>query len=392
MKYNYIILGAGPTSLGVCEFFHENKINDYIVFEKNEYAGGYATTLTDTNGFRWDYGGHILYSKNEFFIKKIELNNTEFIFHERSAHIYHNNNFIDYPFQKHINQLNENEYKYCLDELLKVTENDITTEQTLLSWSNNTFGKGIVDLFFKPYNEKVWGYSLDKLSNNWISKFVAKVNINDIYNSDKSWGMNAIFRYPKYGIGQIWKDMAVKYNIKYNSEIIKIDIINKIIYTKLHKYTYNKLITTISLKDLINISNCSDDIKKTANQLLYSHTHIIGIGIKGNLPECLNNKHWIYFSSYDIPFYRLSILSNYSSEMTPPNCYSLLCEVCETNEKIVSDNIVQEVIDSLLKLNFISNSNDIISQFYQNVYYGYPTVMYNRDKYLKKNKLLFRKS
>ena len=36
-----------------------------------------------------------------------------------------------------------------------------------------------------------------------------------------------------------------------------------------------------------------------ADELIYSHTHIMGIGLKGQPPHFLANKSWIYFPDSD---------------------------------------------------------------------------------------------
>ena len=44
----------------------------------------------------------------------------------------------------------------------------------------------------------------------------------------------------------------------------------------------------------------------------YSTTHVIGLSYEGPLPPELDKLCWMYVSDADIPFYRVSILSNYS--------------------------------------------------------------------------------
>ena len=54
-----LILGAGPTGLGVawrCEQLgHEN----WEILEAQPYAGGLAMLFVDAQGFTWDIGGHV---------------------------------------------------------------------------------------------------------------------------------------------------------------------------------------------------------------------------------------------------------------------------------------------------------------------------------------------
>ena len=45
--------------------------------------------------------------------------------------------------------------------------------------------------------------------------------------------------------------------------------------------------------------------------------HIVGIGVKGTLPPQLAGVHWLYFPEEQFPFYRVTILSNFSPLMVP---------------------------------------------------------------------------
>ena len=374
-----IIIGSGPTGLGASEYFSENKVS-YMVFDKMSQAGGYASTINKEN-FKWDYGGHILYSKNKFFIKKLNKTNTKCNVISRKCYIYYKNRFIDYPFQRNISQLDNVDKNFCINELKKVIGTDIPTEEiTLKSWSEKVFGKGINKIFFEPYNYKVWGYSISKLSNVWIKNFVSQPSIESI---NEPWGPNREFIYPEDGIGEIWKNMSKQYNIKYNTEIKRINIHKKEVITENGNiFKYDNLINTIPLKELSKISNCHVNIKKKISKLLHSNTHIIGIGVRDKIPEIIKDKHWMYFPQNNLLFYRVSILSNYSNKLCRKDCYSLLVEVCESNEKKIELNIIETVIQNLLDIKFINNKNVIVSKYYTNVKYGYPTPMFGRDKLL----------
>ena len=59
--------------------------------------------------------------------------------------------------------------------------------------------------------------------------------------------------------------------------------------------------------------------------------HIVGIGIRGNLPSHLMGVHWLYFPEEQFPFYRVTILSNFSPRMVPSKeYYSILAEISES--------------------------------------------------------------
>lgn len=63
-----VILGTGPSGLGAA--YHLNKLvgyNDWKLFERNDHVGGLSASFRDDNGFTWDVGGHVLFSRYDYF-------------------------------------------------------------------------------------------------------------------------------------------------------------------------------------------------------------------------------------------------------------------------------------------------------------------------------------
>jgi protoporphyrinogen oxidase len=74
------------------------------------------------------------------------------------------------------------------------------------------------------------------------------------------------------------------------------------------------------------------------SKLLYSSVHVVGIGLRGQPPEELRTKCWMYFPEDDCPFYRVTVFSNYSPYNTPApgETWSVMAEVSESEHKPVA--------------------------------------------------------
>lgn len=66
----YTILGAGLS--GISSSFHLGH-NNCVVYEKNNYAGGHIHSEI-IDGFTWDEGPHVSFTKNEY-VKKLLADN-----------------------------------------------------------------------------------------------------------------------------------------------------------------------------------------------------------------------------------------------------------------------------------------------------------------------------
>ncbi len=129
--------------------------------------------------------------------------------------------------------------------------------------------------------------------------------------------------------------------------------------------------------------NCITALSKDLQSgLKYSSTHIAGLALKGNPPEHLKDKCWIYFPENDNPFYRVTVFSNYSPNNVPDinTTWSLMCEVSESPMKKVNhETIMDEIIQGAINTKLISHRTQIHHTWYQRMEKGYPTPGIQRN-------------
>ena len=381
-----VIIGGGPCGLGAAIRLTELNHNNWVLFEKEDKCGGLSSTDIDNHGFLWDRGGHITFSHYDYFDKVVNSCVKKWITHERESWIWMKDRFIPYPFQNNIHRLPKEDIVACLLPLIKsVSEKDYTKlSSNFDEWLLNNFGKGLYDIFLKPYNEKVWSYPLDTLGIDWMGERVSKINLDKILTNtimgldDISWGPNSTFKFPsRGGTGEIWKNMAsCMPNIKYKSEVITIDTQNKVIEVfkdgKVVQESYDYLINTMPIPELLQISGL-----KNLTSLTHSSTHIVGIGLMGEVPEKLRRKCWMYFPESNCPFYRATVFSNYSpNNVLNSEYWSLMVEV--SGGKIKDINTVRDCIDGAENTKLIDKKN-IVNIWDKFLPYGYPTPTKDRD-------------
>lgn len=394
-----VIIGAGPAGLGAAWRLNEIGYSHWFLIERESQAGGLAGSTVDSKGFVWDFGGHVLFSHYEYFDNLMnEILRDRWLSHVRESWIWIENKFVPYPLQNNIHYLSQEALWDCLKGIINSFKKKNSAFQEFNNFKDlalSIFGEGIYHKFMEPYNLKVWAYPLEYLSSDWIQERVAKIDLekilhNIIFNKDdKSWGPNSTFRFPAHGgTGTIWRTIAGRLpsdKIKYNIEFSFLNSKEKIVSTSEgKKISYDYLISTIPLNSLIRNSDLKS-LKKYTENLKYSSTHIIGIGLKGKTPEHLKTKCWIYYPESNCPFYRITIFSNYSPNnvQNPDNEWSIMAEVSESHEKSVdSDNLVENVIRGCLDTKLIDNTKTIISTWTKFLPYGYPTPSIDRNAIL----------
>ena len=106
-----LIIGAGISGISYANFIK----NDYLLIEKENEPGGYCRTIK-RNGYVWDYSGHFFHFQHpniEEFVCQ-NLSPSSLLKVEKHTQIYYKGDYIDFPFQKNIHQLDKEELIDCL--------------------------------------------------------------------------------------------------------------------------------------------------------------------------------------------------------------------------------------------------------------------------------------
>ncbi len=211
-----LVLGAGPTGLGAAWRLAELGAADYLVLEAAPTPGGLAASFLDDHGFTWDVGGHVQFSHYAYYDAVLDRAVTVgWLEHEREAWVWIKDRWVPYPFQNNIHRLPEEDCRRALADLERAAAHRATASRSTSGSGSTTFGAGIAEIFMYPYNFKVWGYPLDRLSVSWMGERVAVPDVERIKRNiregrdDVSWGPNNRFRFPLHGgTGEIWRSVA----------------------------------------------------------------------------------------------------------------------------------------------------------------------------------------
>jgi protoporphyrinogen oxidase len=229
-----------------------------------------------------------------------------------------------------------------------------------------------------------------------------------------SWGPNATFRFPaRGGTGGIWIAIAntlpkEKTRFGAHASVSKVDADAQKVYLKDGTtIKYGKLISTMAVDVLVEQMG-NKELVGLSKGLFYSSTHVIGVGVRGEHPERIGDKCWLYFPEYNCPFYRATIFSNYSRYNQPDNSkklptlytadgskpasseakegpyWSIMLEVSESSMKPVDrDNLLKDCIQGLINTEMLKPNEEIVSTYHRRFNHRYPTPSLEREGVLK---------
>jgi protoporphyrinogen oxidase len=398
--FRFIIVGAGPTGLGAAWRLNELHHEDWLIVEAATEAGGLARSFVDDKGFTWDIGGHVQFSHYEYFDRVMDrlLGSDGWNHHQRESWIWMRDRFIPYPLQNNLHRLPADDLNRCLQGLVDIAiQFPRKVPHTFRDWILSQFGNGIADVFMLPYNLKVWAHDPSLMNASWVGDRVAPTDLRKVLKNlayqtdDRAWGPNNTFRFPKRGgTGAIWKACAEQFpgeRKTYNSAVTSINLQKRTLtLSNGSTLTYDTLISTLPLAELVRLSGRSDLDPIARRGLLSSTSNIVGLGLAGQPPDSLRTKNWIYFPESNCPFYRVTIFSNYAEANVPApgSTWSLMCEVSESDSRAVNrKSLIDSVVDGAVATGLVKDAGKILSRWSYRAAYGYPVPGLKRDAALE---------
>ncbi|KAG5481311.1 hypothetical protein LSCM4_07022 [Leishmania orientalis] len=412
-----VIVGAGPTGLGAAVRLLELKHLNFHLYDGNTTPGGLSRSVKDENGFLWDMGGHVIFSHYAYFDDVMNLAISDWNTLQRESWVRCSGTWVPYPFQSNIHRLPPAVRDACLEGIEEAEAARAAAahekSRNFSEYVSRQFGKGIAEVFMRPYNFKVWAVPLDVMSTEWVGERVASVNVERIKENiqldrdDVGWGPNATFRFPKAGgtgaiYEAVWKMIPEAHKtLGPQYHVTKVNPITKTLTTASGEVVrYDALVSTMPLDDLLRAvaTGLEEDaeaasvsalkvqrLREIADKMIYSSTHIIGIGVKGCPPREMQTACWLYFPGDGIPFYRATIFSRYADTNAPEGHWSIMLEVSE-NERykpVNADTIIEDCVAGLRTATLLRPEDEIVSRWHHMEKKGYPVPFVCRNELLE---------
>jgi protoporphyrinogen oxidase len=386
-----VILGAGLTGLSAAYKLEQRNYLDYEIFEQDIRPGGLLKTES-VGGFNFDYTGHLLHISNpEFkaFLEDLFDFDQDLVLNKRHSAIFYSNTFVPYPFQMNLFGLPADVIYDCINGYIN-RKTGLRKTISFYDWVLKYFGAGFGKHFFFPYNGKLLSCDVKDVLASWVGRFVPQTSLKLILNgaiqkrTDQGVGYNSFFYYPKNGgIELLVKNITskLKKKIRTGHRAVFIDLEKKVIFFENgHSEPYNKLVTTIPLKELLLGTK---SLNHLAPKLLCSS--VINFNLGFNKPD-IGSWHWIYFPEKQVPFYRLGFWNNISQSCVKHGGSGIYGEVSYlhgTKARMQTDHLTYKSEKETLKFLGLTRG-DIIAQKRLHMPYAYVIYDLWREKNLPK--------
>jgi len=380
------VIGSGMAGLGAAHRLSEHNIES-IILEKSPYFGGHTASHEFGDGFVFDEGPHISFTRNAR-IKSLLADAVDGNYREVRAKV---NNYWQGHWIKHPAQCNL--YGLPTDLIVKIIKEFSELQQpekelqNYAEWLYASYGKTFSETFPLKYTKKYHTTTAENLSIDWLGPRLYRPDMEEVLRGALSSNTKDVhyvseFRYPeKGGFVSFLKKFIQKPKLKLSHKVIEIDVELKTMrfeYAGVEKYEH--LISSMPLPEIIKvIKNVPDTVKQAADKLSCSEVVVVNLGI--SRPDVFD-AHWTYFYDDDYIFTRLSTPFLQSPNNTPENCSSLQAE-CYFSKKYKPltkqpQQYIEPVINDLMKCGILKNDDKIL--FKNAMHIPYANVIFDLER------------
>lgn len=381
------IIGAGVSGLSTAHFLKDRY--QVTLFEKEATPGGLIKCQRIGGSLFHTCGGHVFNSKRQdvldWFWSKFTRDN-EFVKADRNSVVFLDSpdtneegiKEIPYPIENHMYLFDSKTQKHFVDDLVEMAKNEGVEPHNFEEFLKGRFGETLYDLYFQPYNEKVWRRDLKKVPLSWLEgklpmPTVAEMIFNNINHLKEKAFVHSSFWYEKTNGSQYIADrLAEGLDIRYNSNIAEISYIEK--KWVVEGESFDKVVFCGNIKQMPTLLK-GVDIESFRNEIEHLEYH----GTTAVFCEIDKNPYsWIYQPSRNHESHRIICTGNFAST---------------NNDDSLSENRITATIeftDEISKEDILSNLSKIPlhPQYIDHLYnqYTYPIQDTNTREMIKKLK------
>lgn len=349
----FTILGAGLAGIAAADHLNKKGV-PFEVFEAKPYGGGHIHT-EQKDGFTWDEGPHVSFTKSDY-VKKYFADNcdNEFLEFATTPSNYYHGNWIPHPAQSNMYAIPEPLRSESIADLKKIRANLPADYKpaNYKEWLNYAFGETFTETFPEVYTDKYWTTMPENLTTDWIGKRVYFPDVSDMVESakgplQKQTHYLTRFRYPTFnGFYSFIKKVEKSLIINYNKKLAYISFDKKeLLFSDGTAATFENLISTIPLPEMIQNSDAPAEIKAEGKKLKCSQVLIINVVVNHSAP--ISNA-WIYIYDKEMYSTRISFTELLSPNNGQPGKSGIQVEVYFSDYRPLTKSI-EEVENAVLK-------------------------------------------
>ena len=300
------VIGTGISGLSISNLLTDEGYQ-VTAYESKDKPGGLIKCKIVEGAVYHEVGGHVFNTQiqevKKWFNDKVNFEK-EFIPSKRNAKILFKESIVNYPIENNIYQLDDATIDLIVNDLIGLKQSSVNNNYD--EFLRNTFGDTLYELYFLPYNNKIWNIDLTLIPLEWLEGKLPMPKLKDILLSNfkrtsETKMVHSEFFYPKKnGSQHIVNSLAKGLKIKYNTKITEIS-------KKQNKWIVNdKLFDHViytgdlrNLKEMLGLNIDNDSFKSNGTTNVFCEIE-------------KSDTSWLYIPSNNIECHRIIYSGNFS--------------------------------------------------------------------------------
>lgn len=365
------ILGAGMAGYGAAHQLHQEGIPS-ITYEKRRQYGGHTSSFRTPNGFVFDEGPHISFTKDAGMQDVLaDAVDQEYEILQARVNNYWKGTWIKHPAQSNLHGLPEDLLVPLLKDYFEAYYGETQPESidTFADWLVASYGATFAETFPMVYGKKYHTTDASNMSTSWLGPRLHTPEPDELLRGLLSSATDDVhyishFRYPTSGGFHAYLEPFPGYTtIKGNHRVVHIDPATRVItFANGEQVQHEQIISSIPLPDLIPmIEGVPPDVLDAAGQLACTTCVIVSLGV--DRPD-LSDAHWTYFYDEDISFARVHYPHMLSPNNAPEGTGSVQAEVYFSEKykplQQSPESLIAPVVDDLIRTGILHEDDTII--------------------------------
>ena len=371
-----IVLGAGPAGIGAAIGLGARA----IVLERASDVAGLSGSVT-LDGAVFDLGGHSFHTPHQK-IRKLVFDALPMEEQRRDAWCLVAGSWVKYPFQQHFADLPDPGLRErCARGL--ATPGNWRQAQNFDSYLGLRFGAGIADAFLRPYNVKLWGKDLTRMSAHWAEERVAAPAGAEVILDDKSRGRlplqaDTTVAYPaRGGYGEIFTSLARRIpHLRLGQQCVCIDPARRTLQTSAGDILkWRKIVSTVPLPALLAmLPHVPPDILEAVAALEALPVHLVMVVLEGRGQVA---RQRVYCAGEELSGHKTVFNNTSSTWLREQPRHGILVEVAGARDYDPA-TLARDAVAGLARVGMVDRVSDVRRAEVTRLGLGYPVPTHTR--------------
>jgi protoporphyrinogen oxidase len=381
------VLGTGMAGLGAGHALDTAGV-PFVCYDKNPYYGGHTWSFRYDQGFVFDEGGHISFTKNER-IRNLLAGNIDGKHEEPQLKIdnYWRGHRITHPVQCNMRGLPPQLIVDVIKDFVAVHQTPMVAKPNYAQWLHQTYGKTFAETFPMVYGKKYHTVAMDQLTTDWIGPRMYRPSLDELVHGAVAGQLKHAhyvdtFRYPSEGgFLSYLEAFAERFELRLDHRVTGLDPKQRILrFANGKEASYERVISSMPLPALVPlIDGVPKDVLEASKKLAFTTAVLINLGIDR---ADLSDTHITYFYDEDIVFSRVNLPHMFSPHNAPEGCGTIQAEVYFSDKykplRDKPETYIEPAIADLKRCGFIRDSDKILLK--DAAINRYANVIYDHDR------------